>query len=187
MKKISSLLVFLLLIAFINGCAGKTDVEEKAAIPDEILKYREITYGEYAANYSQEAEFYHGLRFIAPTDIEGVDIIFQGIYDEEEAGSKLEDGSKSIRLQGRLGSIVEGLPDEMTEDDIVTALSENYGDTLQYSYAEGAGTAYYVGSFFFQILIDTDGNSSLDTSLQIPLYDDENISKETIVWLNWED
>lgn len=186
MKKTCGLLVCLLSAVFISGCAETPFPQGRQDNIGGLLKYREMTYGEYLAGFCQEAEFYHGVRFTAPTDIPGVEIVFEGIYDEETAGAKLENDSRSIRLQGRLGSILSELPDEVSEDDIINALSKNYGDTLQYSYEEGVETAYYVGASFFQILLDTDRDSSLDTSLQIPLYDGENISEETIVWLNWE-
>jgi hypothetical protein len=199
-KKLGCLLACLLALVLFSGCAGKAKaslsdsatsettaaVAETAMIPDELLQYREMTYGTYRENALREAEFYHGLRFTTPTDTVGVEVVFEGIYDMELAAGKLEDDSKPIRLQGRLGSIVRGLPEEVTEEKLIKALSERYGETLQVSYGEGAGTAYYVGDNYLQILLDTDGDEALDTALQVPISGGEAISQDTVVWLNWE-
>jgi hypothetical protein len=204
-KKLGRLLACLLALVLLGGCAGKADAplsdegsaagsasetaevaEKTAAIPEELLSYREMTYGEYREHVSQEAEFYHELRFVASTDTEGVEVVFKGVYDTEIEGATLEDDSKSIRLQGRLGSIVRGLPEEVTEEELVQALSERYGETLQVSYGEGAGTAYYVGDEYLQLLLDTDGDAVLDAALQVPVSDGEMISNDTVVWLSWE-
>jgi hypothetical protein len=197
-KKIGCLLACLLALVLLGGCAGKaaaplagsvasgSAVSETVAIPDELLQYREMTYGAYREKSSQEAEFYHELRFVAPTDTEGVEVVFKGVYDTETEGAKLEEDSRSIRLQGRLGSIVRGLPEEVSEEELIKALSERYGETAQASHAEGAGTAYYVGDNYLQILLDTDGDAALDAALQVPVSDGEMLSNDIVAWLCWE-
>jgi hypothetical protein len=199
-KIMGRLLACLLALVLLGGCAGKAaapssdgtasetaaEAAEQATIPDELLQYREMTYGAYRENTSREAEFYHELRFVAPTDTESVEVVFRGVYDTELEGAKLEDDSRSIRLQGSLGRIVRGLPETVSEEELIKALSERYGETVQVSYAEGAGTAYYVGDEYLQLLLDTDGDAALDAALQVPVADGETISRDTIVWLAWE-
>lgn len=185
-KLFTALMSLLIVSSLLSGCGLDGNVKDSIKIAESVEKYRDITYGEFLNQGGQEAEFYHGLRFCAPIDKEEIEIIFSGEYDEEEAASVLHDDSPSIRVQGSLGKIVTGISAEKKVDDFVDALKKSYGDITEYSYPESGGTAYYVGAVYVQILLDTDGDSSFDTMLDISLDESENISADSPAWLCWE-
>jgi len=167
----------------LTGC-NSSHYDNTIAVSEKMESYRNLSYGDFLKQGGQEAEFYHAGLFTAAME-NGLELVFLGSYEEENAGYVLRDEDTSIRVQGSLGKMVSDLTKEMTADDFVNELTKVYGQTTEYHYLEGAGTAYYVGDNYVQILLDIDGDSNADTELDISLDDSEKITSDSLAWLSW--
>jgi len=184
--------IFKIAVAFsvvsvcLTGCNSSvsTETDDTIAISETMEPYRNLPYGDFLKQGGQEAEFYHAGLFTAAME-NGLELVFLGNYEEENAGYVLRDEDTSIRVQGSLGKMVSGLTKEMTADDFANELTKVYGQTTEYHCLEGAGTAYYVGDNYIQILLDTDADSHVDTELDISLDDAEKITVDSLAWLSW--
>lgn len=161
--------------------SGKTEI----SIAKTAKEYGEMPYGEFKAQTGNEAEFYHGDRFIAEIPDSSLCVIYIGEYDEDVAGTVLSDDDMPTRIQGTLGTLMDGIKEEMSITELSAALSVNGAAEAAYELLEGAGTAYYIGNKYVQIQFDSDRNGEYDRQLLILL--DESVegivNPESAAWL----
>lgn len=169
------------------GCAqnGTEAAPSQITVAQELLQYQGITYGQFCQQTKEEAEFYHALYFTAQIPETQVSIVFEGEYDEELAGAALQEDSKSIRLEGALGSLLTGYTGEMEPEEFADSLAQK--DAVpEYEIVEGAGTAYYVADRYMVISFDSDGDGTVDTALEISLDGSEKIGPDSYAWMRWD-
>ncbi len=179
----------LLIILLFAGCAEKVPDETGLAAPEimiaqELLPYREITYGQYQQQTGQEAELLHACYYLGAIPETGLWVIFGGEYDMELGAAVLLEGNQCIRMEGRLGELLSGLTEEMTPDEFVSALAWKEGEMPGYQFEEGAGTAYYVADRYVVIDFDSDGDGEEDSRLEISLEQSEAIGPDSYAWLS---
>lgn len=164
-----------------ENSSGKTVI----SIAKEAEEYEAMPYGEYKERTGNEAEFYHGERFIAEIPDSSLCIIYIGEYDEDVAGAVLSDDDMPARIQGSLGTLMDGIKEEMSIIELSDALSSEGAAEAAYELLEGAGTAYYVGNKYVQIQFDADRNGEYDRRLLISLNEsvEETVNPESVAWL----
>lgn len=166
--------------------SGQNDGEKTAiSITETAKKYEAISYEAFKERTGNEAEFYHGDRFIGEIPDSSFCVIYIGEYDEDAAGTVLADDAMPIRLQGPLGVLMDGVNEEMSLTEFSEALSADGAAEAVFELLEGGGTAYYIGNEYVQIQFDSDKNGEYDRLLLISL--DESIERtvdpESIAWL----
>ena len=174
----------LLVLCLAMAACGQKD-SAAGAVSQTVEKYQNMTYGEYKESTGNDAEFYHGTRFIGEIPDSSISIIYDGEYDEEVAGAVLKDSAMPLRFQGKLASLIDGIEESMTIEELVKLLSPNDGAAAAYEILEGAGTAYYVGNDYVQIQFDQDKDGALDTAINISLDESgkESVDPENETWL----
>lgn len=181
-KKILGVLagIFVLLSA-----CGRGSEENAVGITETAREYETISYKEFQERTGKKAEFYHGTRFIGEIPDSPLSVIFEGEYDEDEAGAVLADGHMPIRLQGPLGGLLHGIGEEMSLTEFAGALSAGGAAEAVFKRLEGAGTAYYIAEDFVQIQFDSDQNGEYDRLLLISMDEAaaENVGSESLAWL----
>lgn len=183
MKKwIPSLMIVCTLL---SACGQNGNAKSAMGITKTAKRYEAIPYGEFKEETGNEAEFYHGDRFIGEIPDSSLCVIYTGDYDEEIAAAVLADGAVPLRLQGSLGALVDGAEEEMTLASFAEKLSEDGAAEAVYELMEGGGTAYYIGNEYVQIRFDSDKDGTYDRMLSISLDESvgETISSESIAWL----
>lgn len=156
----------------------------KLALSQEVLQYKDITYGQYKEKTGKEAEFYHACRYLAQLPDMNVAVIFEGEWDEELAMASLQDNDKCLRFEGKLDSIMIGLTERMDVDSFIKKLAVDGDKVPEYSFEEGAGTAYYVANRYVAIRLEDDNEVAV---LEISLDESEEIEPDSFAWLYWED
>ncbi|MCM1387647.1 MAG: hypothetical protein NC231_09975 [Bacillus sp. (in: Bacteria)] len=173
-------------IGILLSACGKNDSEKMAVhIVKEAEEYGIMPYHEFKERTGNEAEFYHGDRFIGEIPDSSLCIIYVGEYDEDIAGAVLSDDDIPIRIQGSIGDLLDGITTEMPVAELAEALSANGAAKASYELLEGGGTAYYVGNRYVQIKFDSDRNGEYDRLLLISLdkTEDEKIGMDGDAWL----
>lgn len=186
MKNKITIIITLALTLGIMGC-GKTEVLPSLTINESLYQYMDITYQEFQNLTGSEAEFYHGTRYIAPTLETDVYAIFFGNYDDKLAADVIEENTECIRLQGKLGALVSGLEKELTVEEFIGSWGIGENVSVDYSYEEGSGTAYFVGKNYVAIRFAQKGkNFENVTWLDISLDYSEKIGPDSDAWLSRE-
>ena len=161
--------------------SGKTEI----SIAKTAEEYEAMPYGEYKERTGNEAEFYHGERFIAEIPESSLCIIYIGEYDEDVAGAVLSNDDMPTRIQGSLGTLMDGIKEEMSIIELTDVLSAKGAAEVAYELLEGAGTVYYVGNKYVQIQFDSDRNGEYDRQLLISMDEsaEGNVNPESVAWL----
>lgn len=171
----------------LSACGQNENNSEKAvvSIAKTADEYGAMPYGEFKERTGNEAEFYHGERFIAEIPDSSLCVIYIGEYDEDVAGAVLSDDDMPIHIEGSLGTLMDGIKEEMSIIELSDALSANGAAEAAYELLESAGTAYYVGNKYVQIQFDSDRNGEYDRQLLISLDEsvEETVSPESVAWL----
>ncbi len=213
MKKVILVLLTIVITLFITGCSqdissNQSSMEDISSsqslledississsadadgifINDKLTKYKDITYSDFKEKYKQQAELLHGCFYFAPLVDENLYIVFMSEkIDEELLTPILTDTDKVARLEGALGSIINGLNKELSVEDFVDKLAVNFKTKPLYHFEEGAGTAYYVANKYIVVELDTDNDEKNDTIIEISLDENKNISADSYAWLIWE-
>ena len=157
---------------------------EEWAVNTQLLQYLNMSYEQFKEQVGTEAEFYHGLYFQAPISGEGADAVFQGIYDDEVAGSVLSEEDKSFRIESSLSIIISGITQEMTVAEFMEMLDLYAGFTheMHPNIQEGL-TAYYVAYHYVEVGVDSNGDGTLDIQLNIALDEFDHISPDAPTWI----
>lgn len=178
--------IWLGIVLMLTGCGGAQEARtaaerEKAAIEisPELMRYRNITYGEFREENEQEAEFLHGTFYSAQIDGEAVYAVFSGEYDEETAGAVLTDDAVCLRLEGRLADLLYGMEGELKAEDFTAAITQEGAAEPVYYEEEGAGTAYYVADRYLVVEMKDDGDLGGDIILEISLDESGKISEDS--------
>lgn len=161
--------------------SGKTVI----SIAKTAEEYGAMPYGEFKERTGNEAEFYHGGRFIVEIPDSSLSVIYIGEYDEDVTGAVLADDDMPTRIQGVLGTLMDGIKEEMSIMELADALSANGATEAAYELLKGAGTAYYVGNKYVQIQFDSDRNGEYDRQLLISLDEsaEETVNPKSVAWL----
>ena len=152
-------------------------------INPQLLPYMEMTYGQFRGQTGSTAESYHAHYFQASVPGMEADAVFGGTYDEELGGPILADDDNLIRIEGSLGTIVNGITEEMTAAEFVTAFDEATGALRAIVVNDGGGTAYYVADNYMEIEFDYSGDNLEDALLQIALDESNNVGPDSYTWL----
>lgn len=181
---------FLSVALVLAGCgAAETEgtAADKAAwnveISPELLRYRNIAYGEFREENEREAEFLHAAFYAAQIDDTEVYAVFSGEYDEESAGPVLTDDAVCVRLEGKLGDLLVGMEGELEAEDLAAALTVKGEAEPVYYEEEGAGTAYYVADRYLVVGMMDAGDPNGDIMLEISLDESEKISGDSYAWI----
>ena len=172
-----------------KDAANVVDVgTDELTINTQLLRYLNITYAQFREQIGTEAEFYHGQYFQAPILGETADVVFQGIYDEEVAGSVLSDEHKSFRIETILNNIISGITNEMTQEMTVAEFMEmldlhaGFAFDMYPDIQEGL-TAYYVAYHYVAVNVDSNGDGILDIQLSIALDEFDHITPDAPTWI----
>lgn len=178
------LAVFAGLCVLLSAC-GRGGENPAAGIAKTAGAYETISYQEFQEQTGGEAEFYHGTCFIGEIPDSPITVVFEGEYDEEAAGAVLTDGAVPIRLQGTLGTLMDGVKEEMPLSKFADALSADGAAKAVFERLEGAGTAYYVADDYVQMQFDSDRNGEYDRLLLISMDEavEETVGPESPAWL----
>ena len=173
--------VCILLSACGQNVSGKTGI----GIAETAEGYEKMPYEEFKRQTGNEAEFYHGDRFIVEIPDSSLCVIYRGEYDEDVAGAVLADDDMPIRIQGPLGALMDGVKEELSLTEFSEALSVDGAAETVFEVLEGGGTAYYVGNEYVQIQFDSDKNGEYDRLLFISLDEsiEETVDPESVAWL----
>ena len=157
---------------------------DELAINTQLLQYLNMTYAQFKEQVGTEAEFYHGLYFQAPIAGNDANVVFQGTYDEEVAGTVISDDDKSFRVESRLNDIISGISKEMTVTEFMEILDLHAGFTHEmYPDIQEGLTAYYVAYHYVEMNIDSNGDSVLDIQLSIALDESDHITPDALTWI----
>ena len=171
----------------LSACGQKENNSGKSviSIAKTAEEYGVMPYGEFKERTGNEAEFYHGGRFIVEIPDSSLYVIYMGEYDEDLAETVLSDDDMPIRIQGSLGTLMDGIKEEMSIIELSDVLSGNGTTEAAYELLEGAGTAYYIGNKYVQIQFDSDRNGEYDRKLLISLDEsvEETVNPESVAWL----
>ena len=171
----------------VSNAEGSSEIfKSSVEISSELLRYKNITYGEFCEENESEAEFLHATFYSAQIDDTEIYAVFSGEYDEETAGPVLTDDAVCIRLEGKLGTLLTGMDGEMDAGDLASELAPGWRDLPPYYETEGAGTAYYVADRYMVVEIDSDKDMEIDTVLEIPLDESNKVSPDCYAWVRWE-
>lgn len=188
LKKLFALCLISTTAMIIWGCSDKNTGSDipKVIVRQEILQYKGIKYQQFRQQTEGEAEFYHANFYTAVVPETDATIIFSASkYNEKFETVELTDEDRSIRIEGELGELCLGVTDEESIDEFVNNLAWKEDELPKYSYAEGAGTAYYVADQYVIISFDSNGDSLRDCRLEISLNQSEKISADSYAWLGW--
>lgn len=157
----------------------------------DVSDYQGISYGEYQKLTGYQAEFYHALYYIGKLPESELSIVFEAEYDEEAAAAILSEDSKAIRIEGTLSELFGKKIRQLSEAELLQRISENFGDIISVDYMEGAGTAYYVGDYYAQILAASDSDDKINMVFEIAAEaqtgGEKTFSGGSAVWLGWEE
>lgn len=176
---------------FVTSAAEQSESQQTDAGSDELtvntqlLQYLNMPYAQFKEQVGTEAEFYHGLYFQAPIAGNDANVVFQGIYDEEVAGTVISDNDKSFRVESRLNNIINGISKEMTVEEFVEMLDKHAGFRFEmYPEIQEGLTGYYVAYHYVEVSIDSSGDSALDIQLKIGLDESDHITPDASTWID---
>ncbi len=149
----------------------------------ELLAYRNMTYKDFLASGGSEAEFYHAGRYITYAPNLNAKIIFLGQFDENTADFSLSDTDVPLRLQGSIQDFFDGVIENLSQEQFLEYLSEQY--TITHTKEEGAGTAYYIADHYLRVNCDITSDGNIDIILDISLENSEIINADTYCWVTW--
>ena len=176
----------LVAVCFLTNPAKEEKEKPAVFVNEEALLVRDMTYGEFKDRYGREAELYHADFYTAPLGDGTGEVVFRAKkFDEEQAMMVLENTDSCLRLQGELGSFVEGLSDEVTVEEFAKSLVWKNGLDAEAALLEGAGTAYYVADRYVRIRFDSDGENEYDAVLEIALSQSDKVEPASYTWLYW--
>lgn len=174
--------------ALLSACGQKDGKETVIGITETAAAYESMPYGEFVEQTGNEAEFYHGDRFIGEIPGSSLCVIYEGEYDEDMAGAVLADEDMPIRLQGPLGDLLDGVRGEMSPAEFSRALSAGDAEEAVCELLEGGGTAYYIGNEYARISFDSDQDGECDRLLFVSMDEvaGEKIGPQSTAWLEMQ-
>ncbi len=157
-----------------------------------IEDYKAISYKEYQELTGYDAEFYHGLYYIGRLPETEISIVFEAEWDDDLAGAVLSEDSKAIRLQGKLSDFLGKHTQQLSESELLHQISEDFGKVISIDYMEGAGTAYYVGGYYYaRILVESSSDDNMNTVIEIAVENQTEGEKmfwgDSYFWFIWEE
>lgn len=187
-KKVSLLAVFaaVLLVAGISSVFITSAAEPSGglAVDPRLVGCLDMPYGQFKERFGAEAEFYHGLYFLADIPGENADLVFRGTYDDEVAGTVLSDEDRAFRVESCLSRIISGLDREMTAAEFTEALDQRAGFAYEASSDIQEGlTAYYVAYHYIEAKVDSNGDGTLDIQLFIALDEADRLTPDSRTWI----
>lgn len=182
-KGLYGMLFSMLFLLTACGSGGKETF--LADVTKNAEEYIVLSYGEFKSRTGNEAAFYHGTRLIGEIPDSPVCVIYSGEYDVDTGEVFLNDESMPIRVQGRLGDLLEGIKEEMSPEELAESLSADGARKAAFELLEGAGTAYYVGNNYVQISFDSGKTGEYDRLLLVSMDESEGktIGTEANAWL----
>ncbi len=171
--------------ALLSACGQNDGGKAAIGIAETAREYEMMPYGTFRERTGNEAEFYHGVRFIGEIPDSSLCVVYGGRYDEDIAGAVLAEDDLPIRIQGELGALMDGMEEEMPLAEFAAALSPDGAAEAVFELLEGGGTAYYVGNEYAQIQFDSDRNGEYDRLLLISLDEsmEEIADPKSTAWL----
>lgn len=162
------------------GCGAENKGIE---LNKDILKYKTLSYGDFAKETGQEAQPYHATRFVAQIPGKEYEIVFLGEFDDDKLEAYITDDSPALRIQGKVKDFVTS---DNAEIDIEAA-KDPLG-IVGSNYREGAGTIYYVSDYYVTLDIDTDGDNAADIFMDVAIDKDNRgiITSDAYAFLYWE-
>ena len=126
---------------------------------------------------------YHGEYYVTAPDYDITYVVGTDFLEDYE----LKDDSPVIRIEGRLGSLTDGMKGEMTIDEFIDKLN-NSGCTAYYTEREGQATSYYISENYYEVYFSRNaGDAGVDydfeQSLHIDKGDGGKISPDSSAWL----
>ena len=177
-------------VEYLMQSAGGENGSSAASVrlSETVRGYETLSYGAFKEQTGKEAESYHADLFIGEIPDSSLCIVYEGEYDEELGGPVLSDDDRPIRLQGTLGTLMDGIGGRMSVTDLTAALSEDGAAVAVCELLDGAGTAYYVGDRYAEIQFDSDRDGEYDARLLISLENagDEDVGPESTAWFVFE-
>lgn len=187
LKKRMLLFILVLSLVVLTACSNQKNesTENKKQITGEfdsrVLSYLGMSYQDFRDNGGEVAEHNHGGRYmsvLADTDLK---FVFFGNYDEEKGEYTLAEDNPCIRVQGDMGSIIIGIQEITTVEQLIENLKNSY--TIEYTYEEGETTAYYVADKFLRVNCDVNHDDKIDVILDVSLSNAKLINTETYCWI----
>lgn len=179
--------VLLAACVLLSACGQSRSNKTVIDITETVKEYETMPYEKFKGQTGNEAEFYHGDRFIGEIPDSSLSVIYIGKYSEDVTAAVLTDGDMPIRIQGPLGVLMDGIKEEQPLTEFVEALPGNDATKAVYELLEGGGTAYYIGNEYVRIQFDGDKDGEYDRLLLISLDESvrktETVGPESIAWL----
>lgn len=177
--------VLLVSCVLLSACGQSSSEKTMIGVTETVKKYETMPYEKFKEQTGNEAELYHGDRFIGEIPDSSLYVIYIGKYNEDVAAAVLADDDMPIRIQGPLGALVDGIREELPLTEFVETLSANGAAKAVYELLEGGGTAYYIGNEYVHIQFDGDKNGEYDRLLSISLDESarETVGPESVAWL----
>lgn len=159
-----------------------TETDGIGTIKTEAVSYFGSTYGVFLKKGGEEAEFLHGGRYIAAcTDLYAY-VVYVGELHDDTTDFTIEDDSEFLRLEGNLQSFFTGTAEEMTAEEFIKQLEENY--SVSSEYRESAGTAYYVsGEDYIHIELTPLNAEEQAVIIEIACKEGESIAPDSYTWV----
>lgn len=151
-------------------------------INQDLLKYSDMTHAEFKKETGIKATEFHTYMYTAQIPHTEVEAVFAATEYDENYRFVLKDSDKCFRLQGEIGSLLNGIEKEMTLDGFVNSLLWN-GATAEYILEEGGEMVYFVSPKYAAVLFDSDGDGDTDALLNIDMYEKDMIGSTSRAWL----
>ena len=176
--------LFVIGVLLLSAC-GQSGGKGAMAVAETAKAYEAMPYGTFREQTGTEAEFYHGTRFVGSIPDSSLELIYDGEYDQEKAAAVLAEEALPIRLQGPLGSLLDGVEGDLSLSELAEALSTGKAAKATYEVKEDGDTAYYVGSRYVELQFDSDQDGKQDRQLLISLDDakGETVGPDSVTWL----
>lgn len=156
-------------------------VSEKITVKPEWLKYREMTYEKFKNQTGVIAKHESDNYYVATLSNNEIRVIFHAVLG-------LEDSTSCYRLEGKIDSLLNGIGDTMTINELVSALAWENGIEPTYDVEATADykTMYgqYFGVAFAKISFDSDGDGNIDADLHVSLDESGNVNTFSNAWLS---
>ena len=164
-----------------SEAAQETDTGAMSLIP-EAAAYFGATYGDFRKKGGEEAELLHGGIYVAKCPDIDAYAAFEGKWDDTALDYSLEDTSTLQRLEGNISTFFTGMTGELTKDEFVKQLEENY--TVASEYRESGGTAYYVSAEdYLHLDLTSRNDNGANAVIEIACKENENIAPTSNCWV----
>lgn len=155
--------------------------DSMVAIKIDLRKYQNMTYSQYKEMTGADVGYWRDNVFGGDIPNTNLSIAFRASYFNMDDWYQLQDYDLCYRLEGTLGTLLDGIVGEMTIEDLQNALSQGTV-AAKTEYGQGYAGVQTLSESWAVITFDSNQDGQYDAEVHADISRKNTVDSETLAW-----